>query len=132
MLGLFTGLALDRACLRRALEQRIRLIQQLEEFLGAWDCWICPAFPTPAFTHRPAKASIEVDRQSLSQLEANLHSIIFNTTGHPVVTMPIGLSPERLPIGVQVIGSRWQEMALLNTVRQIASVTRGFQRPPGY
>jgi amidase len=46
--------------------------------------------------------------------------------------MPIGLSPERLPIGVQVIGSRWQEMAFLNTVRQIASVTRGFQRPPGY
>ena len=132
MLGLFTGLALDRACLRRALEQRIQLIQRLEEFLGAWDCWICPAFPTPAFTHRPARASIEVARQSLSQLEANLHSIIFNTTGHPVVTMPIGLSPEGLPIGVQVVGSRWQEMALLNTVRQIASVTRGFQRPPGY
>ena len=68
----------------------------------------------------------------MSQLEANLHSIIFNMTGHPVVTMPIGLSPEGLPIGVQVVGSRWQEMALLNTVRQIASVTRGFQRPPGY
>jgi amidase len=104
----------------------------LEKFLGVWDCWICPAFPTPAFTHRPAKAPIEVDNQSISQLEANLYTIIFNMTGHPVVTMPIGLSPEGLPIGVQVIGSRWQEMALLNAAHQIVSVTGGFQRPQGY
>ena len=84
--GLFAGPTLDRACLRRALEQRLRLIQQLEKFLGAWDCWICPAFPTPAFTHRAARAPIEVDGQSMSQLEASLHTIIFNMTGHPVVT----------------------------------------------
>jgi amidase len=132
MQGLFAGLALDRACLRRALEQRMRLIQQVEKFLGEWDCWICPAFPTPAFTHRPKRAPIEVDNQSMPQLEANLYTIIFNMTGHPVVTMPIGLSPECLPIGVQVVGSRWREMALLNAARQIASVTGGFQRPPGY
>ncbi len=133
MRRLFAGLALDPVCLCRALEQRVRLIQQLEEFLGAWDCWICPAFPTPAFTHRPAIAPIDVDGQSISQMEANLlPAVIFNMTGHPVVTMPIGLSPEGLPIGVQVIGRRWREMALLNTARQIASVTGGFQPPPGY
>jgi len=132
MRGLFTGLALDRAGLLRALEQRRRLIQQLEKFLGVWDCWICPAFPVPAFTHRPARAPIEVEGQSLSYLEANLHTIIFNMTGHPVVTMPIGLSSEGLPVGVQVIGSLWQEMALLSATRQIASVTGGFQRPQGW
>jgi len=130
--GLFTGLALYQACLRRALEQRIRIIETLEKFLGKWDCWICPASPTPAFTHRSARAPIDVDNHSLSQLEANLYTIIFNMTGHPVVTMPIGLSPEGLPIGVQVIGSRWQEMALLNATHEIASVTAGCQRPPGY
>jgi Asp-tRNA(Asn)/Glu-tRNA(Gln) amidotransferase A subunit family amidase len=65
-------------------------------------------------------------------LQANLHTVIFNMTGHPVVTMPIGRSPEGLPIGVQVIGSRWQEMALLHAAHQIASVTKGFQRPPVY
>jgi amidase len=110
----------------------MRIIQQLEDFLSVWDCWICPTFSTPAFTHRSAKARIEVDNRSLPQLAANLYAIIFNLTGHPVVTMPIGLLPEGLPIGVQVIGRRWQEMALLNTGRQLASVTDGFQRPPGY
>ena len=132
VLGLFEGLALDQACLRRALEQRIRIIETLEQFLGKWDCWICPVFPTPAFTHRSARAPIDVDNHSISQLEANLYAIIFNITGHPVVTMPIGLSPEGLPIGVQVIGSRWQEMALLNATHEIASVTAGCQRPQGY
>ena len=133
MLGLFTGLSLDPACLRRTLEQRMRLIQQLEKFLDVWDCWICPIFPTSAFTHRSARAPIEVDGQSMSQREAGLlHNIIFNMTGHPVVAMPIALSSEGLPIGVQVIGSRWQEVALLNAAHQIASVTGGFQRPKGY
>lgn len=133
MRGLFEGLALDPVCLCRALEQRVRLIQQLEEFLGVWDCWICPVFPAPAFTHRPAIAPIDVDGQSISQMEANLlPAVIFNMTGHPVVTMPIGLSSEGLPIGVQVIGRRWQEVALLDTARQVASVTGAFRRPPGY
>lgn len=133
MRGLFAGLALDPVGLRRALEQRVQLIQQLEDFLGVWDCWICPAFPTSAFSHRTSIAPIDVDGQSISQMEANLlPTVIFNMTGHPVVTMPIGLSPEGLPIGVQVIGRRWREMALLDTARQMAPVTGGFQRPPGY
>jgi len=130
--GLFTGVALDRACLRGALEERLGLIEQMEKFLGVWDCWICPVFPVPAFTHRSARAPIEVGSQPVSQLVANRHTIIFNMTGHPVVTMPIGLSPEGLPIGVQVVGKRWQEMSLLNAAQQMASVTGGFQRPPGY
>ena len=132
VLGLFEGLTLDRARLRGALERRIVLIQQLEKLFAKWDCWICPVFPTPAFTHRPARAPIQADGQSVSRLEANLHTIIFNLTGHPVVTVPIGLSPEGLPIGVQVVGSLWQEMSLLDAAHQMESVTGGFQRPPGY
>jgi len=50
MPGLFTGLAFDRACLRRALEQRIRLIQQLEEFLSGF---------SNATFHPPARQSID-------------------------------------------------------------------------
>jgi len=132
MRGLFEGVALDRTGLIRALERRAAITDRLEDFLANWDCWICPAFPTPAFTHRPARAPIQADGESIAQMMANLHSFLFNLTGHPVVALPIGLSPEGLPIGVQVVGRRWQETALLSVARQIASATPGFQRPPGY
>ena len=69
----------------------------------------------------------------MSQLAANpLHSVIFNLTGHPVVTLPFGRTDGGLPIGVQVVGRRWQELALLNAAKQIVTCADDYQPPPGY
>jgi amidase len=131
--GLFIGMALDREQVGVALQNRIRIIEQLETFLGAWDAWMCPVFPTPAFTHRRMNAPVEVDGQPMPQLDANLlHSIIFNLTGHPVVTIPIGSSLDGLPIGIQVVGRRWRETALLDVASEIASAVGHYRSPPGY
>jgi amidase len=133
--GLYTGVSLKAQTVLEILKKREALIEQVETFLGAWDAWICPVFPTPAFTHRKADAPVEVDGKPFPQLLANLlHNILFNVSGHPVVTMPIGLSGgvaggQRLPIGVQVVGRRWQEQALLNTAEQLAGVTSGCLLP---
>jgi amidase len=133
--GLYTGVSLKTQTVLDVLKKRERLIEQVETFLGQWDAWVCPVFPTPAFTHRKPNAPIEVDGKPFSQLLANLlHSILFNVSGHPVVTIPIGLtiandSHHPLPVGVQVVGRRWQEQTLLNTAEQLASVTPGYQSP---
>jgi amidase len=128
--GLYFGTTLNSRTIRDIFEQRTALIEQCEQFFNGWDAWICPVFPTPAFTHRKAGAPIEVDGSPLSMLLANLlHSEIFNLTGHPVVTIPIGSSPHGLPVGVQVIGRKWQEMGLLDTAEQLALQTSGYQPP---
>jgi amidase len=128
--GLYTGMTLRPQTIADILKKRLALIDQCERFLTDWDAWICPVFPTPAFTHRKPDAPVEVDGEPLAQLMANLlHSVIFNVTGHPVVTIPIGLTAQGLPVGVQIIGRRLQEMALLNTAEQIAAQTRGYQSP---
>jgi amidase len=131
--GLVAGTSLRPQLIRQALERRTHLIERLEAFLEGWDAWICPAFPTPAFTHRGPNAPIEVDGRPMPQLAANLlHSVIFNLTGHPVVTIPVGHSSTGLPIGVQLVGCLWREMDLLNVAEAAAGVTRGYQRPPDY
>jgi amidase len=131
--GLYAGLALDGRRVREALARRDRLIEQLERFLGAWDAWLCPVFPTPAFTHRSMRAPIEVDGEPLAQRQANLlHSVIFNLTGHPVVSMPIGTNDAALPVGIQVVGRRWGEMELLAVASQIDRVVDGYRRPPAF
>jgi amidase len=133
MQGLFAGLSQSPRRVREALERREMLIDRLEGFLQTRDAWLCPVFPSPAFTHRARGAAIEIDDRKMSQLRANLlHNIIFNVTGHPVVTMPIGRSPQGLPVGIQVVGRRWQEMALLDVSEQIAALTPGYRQPPGY
>jgi amidase len=129
--GLYRGMTLHPQMVADMLKKRQALIDKCEHFLTDYDAWICPVFPTPAFTHRKADAPIEVDGQPQAQLLANLlHSVIFNLTGHPVVTIPVGLTAQGLPVGVQVVGRRWQELALLNTAEQIATQTAGYQTPP--
>lgn len=124
--GLYTGMTLNPQRVTGILKQRETLIGQTEQFLSDWDAWICPVFPTPAFTHRKPDAPIDVDGKPMPQLLANLlHSIIFNVTGQPVVTIPIGLTSQGLPVGVQIVGRRWQEMPLLNVAEQIALKTTG-------
>jgi amidase len=131
--GLVAGTALRGDRVRAGLESRLRIIEQLEAFLDLYDTWICPAFPTPAFSHRGMSAPVDVDGRPMPQLEANLlHSIIFNLTGHPVVTMPIGFSAGGLPIGVQLVGKRWHEMSLLSIAKTISSAADGYRNPPGY
>jgi len=77
-------------------------------------------------------AAIEMDGEPMSQLEANLlHIFIFNMTGNPAGTIPIGSTSDELPIGVQVVGRCWQEMALLDVATMISSVGDGYQDPPG-
>jgi amidase len=129
--GLYSGMTLRPQMVADMLVKRQALIDKVEHFLTDYDAWICPVFPTPAFTHRKPDAPVEVDGKPLAQLLANLlHSVIFNLTGHPVVTIPIGLTAQGLPVGVQIVGRRWPEMALLNTAEQIASQTGGYQSPP--
>jgi amidase len=131
--GLYSGLSMRPGRVLVALKQREALIDRLESFFDEWDAWVCPVFPGPAFTHRQPNAPIEVDAQQVTQLKANLlHSIIFNLSGHPVVTIPVGRSALGLPLGVQIVGRKWQEMRLLDVAEHIATLTPGFQSPPGY
>jgi amidase len=131
--GVYAGATLKPGMIQDILARRAEIIEAFERFLSSWDAWIVPVFPCPAFTHRSKSAPIEVGDQKMPQLMANLlHSVIFNMTGSPVVTIPIGFSSQGLPVGVQVVGRRWQELDLLNVAEQIAKQTVGYQPPPAY
>ena len=131
MQGLVAGASQRSGRIRDALIQREHLIDQIERFFDSWDTWLCPVFPGPAFTHRSPRAPIDVDGRRVSMIRANLlHNVIFNMTGHPAVTIPAGQSREGLPIGVQAIGRRRGEMALLDAADAIMTVARGYWRPP--
>jgi amidase len=131
--GFVHGAAVHPERIVHVLAQRDALITQIERFFDDWDVWIAPAFPRPAFTHRPLNAAIEIDDQLISQdLAAVMSNVIFNFSGHPAVVVPIGFSREGLPIGAQVVGRRWSEMALLDAAEQIAEVADAYRRPPEF
>ncbi len=44
----------------------------------------------------------------------------FNIAGHPGVSLPVGLSDEGLPVGMQLVGRRGSEFELLRAARQLS------------
>jgi Asp-tRNA(Asn)/Glu-tRNA(Gln) amidotransferase A subunit family amidase len=53
-----------------------------------------------------------------------------NLTGFPGATVPLGISPEGLPIGVQVIGRPYEEELVLAVAEKIESARGAWVAPP--
>ncbi|MCB9760767.1 MAG: amidase [Alphaproteobacteria bacterium] len=115
------------------LDRRDRLTRALDAFLAGYDAWLLPVAATPAPPLRRAgriNTPVEVDGvMQPGHLAAIGLTCPFNLTGHPAVVLP--LPREGLPIGVQLVGPRWGEMALLAVAEAVAAVTGGFRAPPG-
>jgi amidase len=115
------------------LTERDRFTAQLDEALKQWDVWLTPVAATPAFTHCPAWSAIDIEGKSYPHAVANgAYTIPFNLSGHPAVVIPIGQTHDGLPIGLQIVGKRWQEMELLAIAQKLDQVIGAFQHPSGY
>ena len=59
-----------------------------------------------------------------------LHPVT-NLTGQPALSVPAGYDDQGLPVGVQLVGPRWSEPALLDIARALetAEVLPGFETP---
>ena len=66
----------------------------------------------------------------ISYIEATISlTAPFSLSGSPVVSLPAG-SEEGLPVGLQVIGRRWEEERLLQYCAAIEACLGGFRPPP--
>jgi amidase len=116
-----------------ALTQRDKLITALERFFRDCDAWICPVSYGPAIGHIAFGTPVDVDRRKVPYfLAVTAFTCAFNLTGHPAVVLPLAITKEGLPIGVQVVGRRWSEPALLALARRLALVTGPFRAPPAF
>ena len=129
------GLALDAQRYSRALNMRDRQLRALEGLLESWDCWLCPVASTVAgpqgklvWWRRPP--DIVVDDARLPFVEGAIGMVTpFSLTGSPVVVLPAGVE-DGLPVGLQFVGRRWQDEALLATCADIERVLGARPVPP--
>jgi amidase len=116
-----------------ALTRRDRLIGALERFFEGCDAWLCPVSYGPALGHVPFGTPVEIDGRKVPYfLATTAFTCPFNLTGHPAVVLPLAITTQGLPIGVQIVGRRWSEPALLAAARQLSLVSGAFRAPPGY
>lgn len=136
--GLLRGAGANIQGYAGAFSQRDVFIAKMDRFLSDYDAWLCPVAALPAYPHiqtrnpiEQLRATVEVDGQKIPYLLAtSVYTGLFNLTGNPVVVLPLGHTKEGLPIGMQVVGKRWNDMALLAVAEQLSHVTGEFQLPP--
>lgn len=115
-----------------ALHYRDQSILAWERFFDEWDILLCPPTMVTAFPHCQPGSPIQVDDQEVTYYMTAAYGTLFNYTGHPVAVLPYKRDQAGLPIGIQVVGKRWQESFLLAVAQALTEVTGEFQRPPGF
>jgi amidase len=103
-----------------------------DAFFETSDVLICPASMTTAFPHCPPGSPLTVDGRPETYWAVSGHGALFNYSGHPAVVVPHSLDAEGLPIGIQVVGRRWDESRLLGMARALTAITGEVRRPTGY
>lgn len=115
-----------------ALHRRDQSMIAWEQFFQSWDALLCPASMLTAFPHCEPGSALQLDGQDVTYWLVSAHTTLFNYTGHPAVVLPYKLDQAGLPIGVQLVGKRWDEARLLAMAKALTPVTGPFRRPPGY
>jgi aspartyl-tRNA(Asn)/glutamyl-tRNA(Gln) amidotransferase subunit A len=102
-----SGLRHSAADLQRSRRAVLNSLHQVERALAGFDLLVSPTlsvFP-------PA-----VGAESLELLRLTM---VWNLNGWPAISVPVGLSEGKLPIGFQIVGRPWSEALLLRAARVI-------------
>jgi Asp-tRNA(Asn)/Glu-tRNA(Gln) amidotransferase A subunit family amidase len=102
---------------------RSRFLEQMD----LYPILLCPVSAGPAFRH--GERSWDIDGKVVHYPNAFSYSQCFNLLGNPAAVVPLGASPEGLPIGVQIVGRPWEEENVL-AVAECVERAGGWQEPP--
>ena len=105
-------------------ELRLRLMRQMNDI----PVLICPVCSVPAFRH--GEREWKIGGQSVSYMDAMSYTQWFNLLGNPAVVVPVGVSPDGLPIGVQVVGQPNSEELILKVARALEKAVGGREWRP--
>lgn len=93
-----------------------QLCDKYETLFETYDAIVMPTTPVVAPRHGKRGLPLESLKPSMG---LTINTAIFNVTGHPALSIPIGLAPAKedervlLPVGMQIVGGLWQEEKIL-------------------
>jgi amidase len=123
--------AFDVRGVARAERLRSAYYQRLRAFLERYDHVLTPTAGVPAFRiDRPLPTEIG-GRPVARYYDAFLFTYAFSVAGLPAISVPCGFTGDGLPVGLQIVGRRLREDAVLEAAAALAAAAPGhYRRPP--
>ncbi len=103
------------------VERWYSLRSRMSGFLLNYDAILCPVNAGPAMLHESVNAA--------EAFPAFSYTFTYNLTGWPGAVVRCGVSPEGLPIGVQVVARPAREEVALALAKRLESALGGFTPP---
>lgn len=122
-----TGQAPRSASLMDAWFARDRVRGQILEWMEGFPVVLSPVGSVPAFRHD--ERTFEVGGQTVDAITAFSYCQTFNVLGFPAVVVPVGRSPEGLPIGVQIVARPFRDEEALAVAAALERALGEFGRP---
>ncbi|HWX57285.1 MAG TPA: amidase [Bradyrhizobium sp.] len=119
----------------RADRMRIGITDRWQRLFREWDVVLCPVMPTAAFAHdhgEMAERRMSVDGTDIAYGDQIMWSANATLAGLPSTAMPIALSSEGLPIGMQIIGPAMEDRTTIAFAELVEREYGGFVAPPAF
>lgn len=108
----------------KAQQVRALIRKDFRKAFESCDAIITPTSPTPAFA-----LGEKVDNPLAMYLN-DIYTVTANLAGIPGLSVPCGLSSNRLPIGFQLLGPNWSEPTLFKLAQAYETAQPFTERPP--
>ncbi|MFG3343486.1 amidase [Streptomyces sp. NPDC048018] len=104
------------------------------QLFAEFDAVVCPITPTPAFRHDQhpdlLERRLDIDGVAYPYLDQLVWAGVATMPGLPATAVPTGLSPDGLPVGVQLIGPAFEDRTPLRLAELLEQRMGGFRPPP--
>jgi len=104
-------------------ELRMKIFAQMRDY----PLLLCPVASIPAFRH--GERSWQVEGKTVRYLDAWSYTEWFNLLGTPAAVVPVGKSPEGLPIAVQIVAHPWEEELVISVAAALEAQCGCYPHP---
>ncbi len=130
-------LGLDNSSMNigKALELRNRVYEVMYQYFKDYDILITPTLPINAFKPKWLDSGTvfpSIGKKALNIMSWMTFTYPFNLSGLPAASIPSGWNNSRLPIGMQIIGPRYDEKTVLQVSKAFEEIAPWQDKRPQF
>jgi len=114
----------------RATFQRKEFWEKVYKFFEKYDVLLTPTLAVPPFAIEEGMGPRVIDGKKVSILGWMAFTFPFNLTGQPAASVPCGWTREGLPVGLQIVGRRFDDATVLQVAAAFEEASPWAQKRP--
>jgi Asp-tRNA(Asn)/Glu-tRNA(Gln) amidotransferase A subunit family amidase len=113
---------------------RTQVFDALEDVLERYDVVVCPTLAVSSVPNADdgnTRGPVQINGEAVDPLIGWCMTYPINFTGHPAISVPAGVTPDGMPIGLQIIGRRFADETVLAVADAVERMLPWFNSYPG-